>query len=53
MTEASSVQLVNGNETLVVVHTLKVAPGVFEKDNWKVPVVENMEPARIGGMMAG
>ena len=46
------VQLLKGNERLVVVRTVKLAPGVFVKENWKPPFPARPKPVSKGGFVA-
>src|SRR5580658_7235094 len=44
------VQLVKGNERLVVDSTVKEAPGLLVKANWITPLASSCRPVKIGGV---
>ena len=47
-----TVQFVSGNATLVVASTLKLAPDVFVKSNWKLPSPSRVNPVSTSGLLA-
>ena len=52
MAGPATVQLVSGNDRLVVVNTVKDAPeALLLNANWKLPLPSNFGPKSIGGVI--
>ena len=47
VTPLSTIHLLEGNNTLVVLNALKTAPGLFVKTNWNEPLVKLLAPVRV------